>query len=120
MPGRTEKRRAPRIQPYLAPCRLVHGGRRLAGYVVELGRLGARISCDAQPPEPGQPVVLEVRFSGDAVYSPLSAEVKWTKPSEADEGAHLVGLIFRDVSEEQQRTLDRVLDEFQRRAAQLA
>jgi hypothetical protein len=120
MAGRNEKRRAPRIQPYVAPCRIVHAGRRLAGYVVELGPLGARVSCDAEPPGPGEAVVLEVRFSRQAVYSPLPAEVKWTRPPEAAGVGHLAGLTFLGVSAEQQRTLERVLDEFRRRAALLA
>ena len=120
MAGSTEKRKAPRIQPYVAPCRLVHAGRRLAGYVVELSLLGARVSCDVAPPDVAEQVVLEVRFSRQAVFSPLSAEVKWTRPPDAEGSTHLVGLIFRDVSAEQQRTLDRVLDEFRRRAALLA
>jgi PilZ domain-containing protein len=120
MAGRTEQRKAPRIQPYLAPCRLVHSGRRLAGYVVELGPLGARVSCDDQPPALGEAVVLEVRFSRQAVFSPLPAEIKWSRPPDESGGAHLVGLTFRGVSAEQQRTLDRVLDEFRRRAALLA
>jgi hypothetical protein len=115
-----EQRRAPRIQPYLAPCRLLHAGRRLPGYVVELGPGGARLSCDGEPPAVGEAVVLEVRFSRGAVHSPLPAEVKWTRAPEATGGGHLVGLIFRDVSPEQQRVLDGVLDEFRRRAALLA
>lgn len=120
MSVRTEKRRAPRIQPYVAPCRVVHAGRRLPGYVVELGPLGARVSCDEEPPAPGEPVVLEVRFSRGAVHSPLPAEIKWTRPPGAAGGAHLVGLTFRDVSPDHQRVLDGVLDEFRRRAALLA
>jgi hypothetical protein len=118
--GRTEKRRAPRIQPYVAPCRLAHAGRRLPGYVVELGPQGARVCCDAEPPPPGEAVVLEVRFSRGAVHSPLPAEVKWTRPAGEPEGAHLVGLTFVNVSAEQQRVLDGVLEEFRRRAALLA
>lgn len=120
MAGSVEKRRAPRIQPYVAPCRLLHAGRRLPGYVVELGPQGARVSCEVEPPAPGESVVLEVRFSRRAVHSPLPAEVKWTRPSQAAGGARLVGLTFRDVSAQEQRVLDEVLEEFRRRAALLA
>lgn len=120
MAPRTEKRKAPRIQPYVAPCRLLHRGRQLPGYLNDLGPLGARLSCDEPPPAVGEGVVLEVRFSRRAVYSPLPAIVKWSRSAARPAGRHVVGLTFREVSAEQQRLLDAVLEEFRRRAALLA
>jgi len=116
----TEKRKAPRIQPYVAPCRLVQGGRRISGYVTDLGPLGARISCDEQPPASGEAIVLEVRFSRRALHSVLPAVIRWWQAPGAVGESFVVGLTFSGVSPEQQRVLDGVLEEFQRRAALLA
>lgn len=113
---RSEKRKAPRIQPYVAPCRLVHGSRRVPGYLTDLSRLGARVTCDEVPPVIDEPVVLEVRFSRGAVYSPLPAVIKWRAAGVPDE-SFVVGLTFSGVSAEQQRVLEGVIDEFRRRAA---
>lgn len=120
MAGSTEKRKAPRIQPYVAACRIVHGGRRIPGYVTDLGPLGARISCDEEPPASGEPVVLEVRFSRHALHSLLPALIKWKRPPGEQAETFVVGLTFSGVSPEHQRVLEGVLEEFRRRAALLA
>jgi hypothetical protein len=120
MTDRPEKRKAPRIQPYVAPCRLAHGTRRIPGYLTDLSLLGARISCDEEPPPIGSSIVLEVRFSRRAVHSPLPALVKWSQPPGAPDESFVVGLTFSGVSAEPQRVLEGVLEEFQRRAALFA
>lgn len=119
MTARTEKRKAPRIQPYVAPCRIVHGARRVSGYVTDLSRLGARIACEEQPPASSEAVVLEVRFSRRAVHVPLPAVVTWSRPPATPGESFMVGLTFGGVSPDQERVLEGVLDEFQRRAALL-
>lgn len=120
MTSRPEKRKAPRIQPYVASCRLVHGARRIPGYLTDLSRLGARISCDEEPPPSPESIVLEVRFSRRAVHFPLPAVVTWSRPPATANESFVVGLTFSGVSVEQERVLEGVLDEFRRRAALLA
>jgi hypothetical protein len=115
--SRPEKRKAPRIQPYVAPCRVAHGSRRIPGYLTDLSRLGARVACDEAPPALGEAVVLEVRFSRRAVHSPLPAVVKWSRPPGLPDEVFVVGLTFSGVSADDQRVLEGVLDEFRRRAA---
>ena len=114
-----EKRRTPRIQPYVARCGVVAGERRLAGYLADLSPRGARVSCEAPPPVPGEAVVLEVRFGRQPRYSRLPAEVKWVKASAEGALGHTFGLTFTGVTPEEQRVLESVVEEFHRRAAQL-
>lgn len=116
----TEKRKVPRIQPYVAPCRILHGSRRFSAYLVDLSPLGARVSCAAEPPVPGDTVVLEVRFGRNVSWSRLPVEVKWASPAGEPGEAHVFGLTFARISTEEQRVLDSVLEEFRRRAALLA
>ena len=115
----SEKRRTLRIQPYVAPCRVVAGGQRFPGYLTDLSTKGARVSCDLDPPPAGVPVVLEVRFGRQVRYSRLPAEVKWTRPPGEDE-THTLGLTFEGVTAEEQEVLEAIVREFQRRAEQLA
>jgi len=117
--ARAEKRKAPRIQPYVAPCRIVEGPRRIGGYVTDLSRLGARIACDEPPPAASAAVVLEVRFSRRAVHVPLPAIVTWSRAPGTPEERFAVGLSFEGVSAEEQQVLEGVLEEFNRRAALL-
>ncbi len=115
-----EKRRTERIQPYVAPCRIVAGERRIPGYLADLSPAGARVLCDVVPPPKGGSVVLEVRFGRQVRYSRLPAEVKWVQPA-AEKGApHAFGLTFTGVTPEEQLVLESVLEEFRRRAAMLA
>lgn len=114
-----EKRTTPRIAPFVAPCRLVEGERRLPGYLTDLSLKGARVSCDAEPPQPGTTVVVEVRFGHEVRFSHLDAEVKWVKAG-SGEGGHSLGLTFTGVTPEEQQVLESVVGEFGRRASQLA
>src|SRR5262249_17311534 len=116
----TEKRRTPRIQPYVAPCRIVHGAHRFPAYLADLSTLGARISSDVGPPEPGATVVIEVRFGRQVRFSKLHAEVKWVRPGSGAGEPHLFGLTFTGVKAEEQRVLEAVVEEFRKRAEQLA
>jgi hypothetical protein len=113
---RPEKRRTPRIQPYVAPCRLATGERRLRGYLADLSPAGARVSCDGPAPAVGATVVLEVRLGREPRHSRLPAEVKWVRADEEVKGRHLFGLTFSGVDDEEQRTLQSAVDEFRRRA----
>ncbi|MBI3932916.1 MAG: PilZ domain-containing protein [Acidobacteria bacterium] len=115
-----EKRQAPRIQPYVAPCRVVESERRIPGYVTDLSTMGARISADVPPPDPGTPVVLEIRFGRQLRHSRLAAEVKWIRPAAATGESHSFGITFTGVTAEEQRALESVVEEFQRRAAQIS
>ncbi len=114
----SEKRRTLRIQPYVVPCRITAGARRLPGYLTDLSTKGARVSCDVEPPAAGR-VILEVRFGRQVRYSRLPAEIKWTHPPSASE-SHTLGLTFDGVTAEEQAILESVVAEFQRRAEQLA
>ena len=113
----SEKRVTPRIQPYVAPCRVLSGERRIPGYLADLSVRGARVACDTVAPEVGAAVVLEVRFGRQVRHSRLAAEVKWAKPSET---GHVFGLTFTSVTPQEQLILESVVDEFRRRAAQIA
>jgi hypothetical protein len=116
-----EKRRTQRIEPFVAPCRVVvEGSRRVPGYLADLSPKGARVACDIEPPKPGVAVVLEVRFGRQVRYSRIPAEVKWANPAPDKGTTHWFGLTFTGISADEQAALDSVVDEFQRRASQLA
>jgi hypothetical protein len=114
-----EKRRTARIQPFVAPCRLSEGARRLSGYVTDLSTRGAQVSADGPPPTPDAHVVLEVRLSAAADPVRLPAVVKWVRPAEEGE-SYAFGLTFIGTTPEDQKALDAVVEEFRRRAEQLS
>jgi hypothetical protein len=111
----TEKRRTPRIQPYVAPCRVVRGRRRFVAY---LSPRGGRVACDVEPPPAGTRVVLEVRIGRRVSHSRLPAVVKWARRGNGD--THTFGLTFQRISAEARRGLEVVVDDFRRLAAQIA
>lgn len=113
-----EKRKTPRIQPYVAPCLVVDHTRRIPAYVTDLSPKGARVVCDGEPPLAGAAVVIEVRIGRKVARSRLPALVKWARPG--PRGSHLVGLTFEDLAGEEQGDLEAVVEEFRRRAAQIA
>jgi hypothetical protein len=124
-----EKRAAPRIQPYLASCRLRSPERAWQGYVTDLSQRGARVVCEREPPEPGTRVTLDVRFKGRLTHSRLAAEVKWARPSVAGDAArpggegisgYTLGLGFVRVSAENRRLIESEVESFRQQAAQLA
>jgi hypothetical protein len=94
----TEHRRIPRIQPFVAPCRVVLEGRALAGYLTDLSEAGARITSEAEPPVALSTVTLELRIGRVPARSRLQAKVAWVKKE--DTGATF-GLSFADLPAEQ-------------------
>ncbi len=117
MASRPDKRKTPRIQPYVASCRLVEGSRRLPGYLTDLSVAGASVHCEREPPAPGTAIVIEVRFGRRVAYSRLSAEVKWAR---AGTDGFACGVTFSGATEAERRELEGVVEEFRRRAAELA
>lgn len=113
-----EKRRTPRIHPYVVPCQIVQRTRRRAAYLTDLGLRGARVALAGDPPAPGSSLVLELRIGRQVPRSRLRAVVKWVRAG--DGGRHLFGLTFKGVSRGEQRALQAVVEEFQRHAAQIA
>jgi hypothetical protein len=113
-----EQRKGDRIQPFLAPCRVVHGGGRFAGHLVELSMEGGRVACKATPPAAGSDVVLEVRFGKSPQRTRLPAQVRWAgrAPDAAD--GHLFGVTFTAMGDAEQ-AVTAALDEFRRRVAAL-
>ena len=114
-----EKRRTPRIQPFVAPCQIVDGAARTPGYVTELSLEGARVSCDADPPAPGASVVLEVRLPRQPARSRLAGRVKWARAAEGRPG-HVFGVTFEGLAADEQANVAAVLADFRRLAAELS
>lgn len=114
----SEKRQTPRIRPFVASCNVVDKERRVSGYLTELSPDGARIQCSEEPPPPGSPVVLEVRLGRRMVRSRLAASVKWV--GEVAGGGWVFGLTFGEIGSEERDLLEAVVEEFRRRAAELA
>ena len=113
------KRRAPRIQPFVAPCRVLDGPRQFAGYLTDLSIGGAQVSVGVRPPEPGTSVVLQVRLGGRFSATRLPSEVRWARLQEA-ENTYSFGVAFKDLTPAEQETLEAALKEFRKRAAELA
>jgi PilZ domain len=117
MSGR-EQRRGERIQPFLAPCRVLHGSRRFAGHLVELSQEGGRIACKAAPPPAGSSVVLEVRLGKEPGRTKLPAQVRWSDHQPDVQDGHVFGVTFT-AGEDGARAISAALQEFRRRAATL-
>ena len=117
---REDKRRTPRIQPFVAPCRVLEepGPRPLAGYLTDLSTRGAQVSTQGLPPTPEATVVLEVRLGTPPAARKLPARVKWVRAAERGDW-HAFGLTFEAISPAEQQVLDTVVEDFRRRAAQL-
>jgi hypothetical protein len=115
-----DKRRTPRIQPFVAPCRVLEepGPRGLAGYLTDLSPRGAQVATQGLPPVPEAAVVLEVRLGPDASATRVPARVKWVRAAEHGDW-HAFGLVFEAVDPGEQQVLDSVVEDFRRRAAQL-
>ena len=113
----TEQRRTPRIQPFVAPCRVVTGSRALAGYLTDLSEGGARVTCEADPPAEGEAVTLELRIGRVAARSRVPAHIEWVKP--AAKGC-VFGLSFAGLGPEPMKALRGVVAEFRRMADEIA
>ena len=110
------QRKEERIQPFLVPCRVTHGGRRFAGHLIELSGEGGRVACKVAPPAAGASVVLEVRFGKAPGRTRLPAEVRWSGPQPDPQDGHLFGVTFA-ATDEAERAVEAALAEFRRRAA---
>jgi hypothetical protein len=117
MSAPSEKRKTPRISPWVAPCVVVDGARRLPAYFTDLSVRGARVSTEDEPPKAHARVVVEARLGKALAPSRLPGQVKWVKA--ADKG-HEFGLTFVGVTGELQRTLESVVEEFRRLADALS
>jgi hypothetical protein len=118
-PEPKDKRRTRRIEPYLAPCRILVGRRRLPGYVTNLSDRGARVYCDEKPPLVGRTVILEIRFRTGVPYSRLRAQARWVRMASDETGLHSFGASFRGLKAEERQAVVGVLAEFRKRAAML-
>jgi hypothetical protein len=114
----SERRRTPRIKPFVARCRLRVGSRSHAGYVTDISTGGAQVSWGGEAPAVGSLVVLEVRLDPRFRPSRLPSRVLWTRST--DDGGLTVGLSFAELAEAEQRTLEEVVEEYRRKAAELA
>jgi hypothetical protein len=113
----SEKRKTPRIQPWVSPCVVVEGSRRLPAYFTDLSIRGARLSTEAPPPAAHARVVVEVRLARALAPSRIPGQVKWVKP--VDKG-YQFGLTFVGITADLQRTLEAVVEEFRRLADTLS
>lgn len=115
-----EKRRAPRVHPYVVPCHMqLPNGRLLAGYVTDLSVLGAQVHCDGPPPAVGIRVAIEVRPRRGPAWPHLQAEVKWTRPPAREGDTPVCGLTFVDLDASARARIEETIEDFRRRAAQL-
>ncbi len=120
MSGGDEKRRTPRVQPYVVPCRVeLPNGRVLAGYVTDLSSRGAQISCEGPPPAVSLRVTLEIRLRRGDAWPRLAAEVKWTRPPARPDAPPTCGVTFTDLSAPGQALVEAALADFRRRASEL-
>ena len=114
----TDKREVPRIEPFVVPCQLVQRVRRRAAYVTDLGARGARVSVDGPTPAVGASVTIELRIGRQAARSRLRGLVKWVRAREG--GGHEFGLTWSGLKARERHALLTVIEEFRRRAAQIA
>lgn len=111
------KRQTARIQPFVVPCRYAVGERRVPGFLTDFSPRGGRVHSDAEPPEVGTTLVVEVRLRSQATHLPVPATVRWARASER--GGFVFGCSFDSVGPEEQKVLDEVVAEFHRRAASI-
>jgi hypothetical protein len=119
-PAEREKRKTPRIQPFVAPCKVIDGERKFSGYLIDLSTRGARVSSNAPLASGSQEVVIEVRFNRRAPFSRLPARVQWMKPGSKPGEAAVFGVTFEGIGAAGEALLESVVREFQRHAALLA
>ena len=119
VPDSKDKRKTRRIEPYLTPCHVVVGRRRLSGYVTNLSVRGARVYSDEKPPRVGQRLTLELRLRRRAAKHRLPAEARWVRTASDATGLHSFGVSFKGLTSEERLTVDSVLVAFRERAALL-
>ena len=113
-----DKRKTPRIEPYVVPCQLTRPGWRRSGYLTDLSPRGARVALSGEPPRVGSSLTLALRLGRQFARSRLRARVRWVRAGER--GSHVFGLTFSGLTATERGALQAILDEFQRRAAQIA
>jgi len=111
-------RQVPRVQPFVAPCRILGPAQKRQGYVTDLSTRGAQVAVAADPPEVGDRVTLEIRLGGRVASLRLEATVVWQKAVATPPG-FAFGLTFEELSEREFEMLDSVLAEVRRRAETL-
>ena len=114
-----EKRRTPRVQPFVAPCHVVAAERRISAYLTDLSLDGARVACDAEAPALEEWVSLEVRLPRQSERSSLRGRVKWVQPAESRKG-HTFGVTFEGMSDAGLAAVSAILALFRRLAAELS
>ena len=114
-----DQRKTRRIEPYLAPCHVRVGRRRLSGYVTNLSTRGARVYSDEKAPRTGQAIVVEIRLRPRSAAHRLPALVRWVRTASDITGLHSFGVSFRGLKPEERRTVESVLVEFRKRAEAL-
>lgn len=114
-----DKRATPRIQPFVAACRVVETTRRFSGYITDLSARGAQVSCSPIPSPEGTNLILEVRVSSSAARLLLPGRIQWVRAEAGGEARHQFGVTFSSLDEKSQAGLASVLADFQRRASQL-
>lgn len=112
----SEQRKTLRIQPFVAPCRVVTPERALSGYLTDLSEAGARVTCEGEPPAQEEAVTLELRIGRVATRSRLPARVEWVR---GQDSGTMFGLSFAGLSGEPQAALKAVVAEFQRMASEI-
>jgi hypothetical protein len=113
-----EKRSSPRVQPFVARCRLRFPGRILVGYITDLSVRGARVAIEEQAPAAGTRLHIEVRFRNQVRHSRLAAEVKWAHAA-GSPGGQRVGLRFVEMGVAERTLLGRIIEEFHTQAARI-
>lgn len=114
-----EKRKTPRVRPFIVPCRVTATGRQIDGYVTDISARGARVSTDAEVPDAGVSVRIEVRIGRRDSVGSIDGKVKWVRPSEGRGQWHSFGITFVGLSPELAAAIEAVVEDFRRRAAQL-
>jgi hypothetical protein len=117
MSAREEKRRTPRLQPFVVPCRYVVDDRREDAFITDISERGARIQTDVEPPATGAVVNVEARLGRQAAALRMPGTVRWSRPSAR--GGFVFGMRFEGATPDAQRALDGVIEEFKRRAASI-
>jgi hypothetical protein len=112
-----EKRASPRIQPYIVPCVIVKGAKRLPGYLTDLSTRGGRFTCEGTAPAAGTAVYLEFRIGRQVESSRLRAAVKWVRRGPGE--ARSVGFRFERIKTTERTAIEDVVDDFRRRAAEI-
>lgn len=119
MSQRSEKRKTPRIQPFVVPCKVLDAERKLAGYLTDLSTRGARVTCEQEPPAVGHVIALDVRFPRRG-RARLGCRVQWSRPLLHPAKGFDFGVTFEGLGAREQEVLDAVVRDFHEQAEQLA